>query len=46
MPRKTTVRRRDSFAVALLGAQYRKRVVKSGKVYSRRAKTREEDVVE
>ena len=46
MPRKTTVRRWDSFAVALQGPQYRKRVVKSGKVYSRRAKTREEDVVE
>ena len=46
MPRKTTVRRRDSFAVALQGAQYRKRVEKSGKVYSRRTKAREEDVVE
>ena len=45
MPRKTTVRRRDSFAVALQGAQYRKRVVKSGKVYSRKAKALEQDVV-
>ena len=46
MPRKTTVRRRDSFAVALQGAQYRKRVVKSGKVYSRKAKAPEEDIAE
>ena len=46
MPRKTTVRRRDSFAVALQGAQYRKHVVKSGKAYSRKAKTREEDITE
>ena len=44
MPQKTTVRRRDSFAVALQGAQYRKRVVDSSKVYRRKAKTREEDM--
>ena len=46
MPQKTTVRRRDSFAVALQGAQYRKRVVKSGKVYDRKAKAPEEDIAE
>jgi hypothetical protein len=46
MPRKTTVKRRDRFAVALQGAQYRKRVVKSAKAYSRKAKSREEDVAE
>jgi len=46
MPRKTTVRRRDSFAVALQGAQFRKRVVKSGKAYSRKAKPPPEDTNE
>jgi hypothetical protein len=46
MPRKTTVKRRDSFAVALQGAQYRKRVVRSAKAYRRKAKPREEDIAE
>jgi len=46
MPRKTTVKRRDRFAVALQGAQYRKRVVRSAKAYSRKAKPREEDIAE
>jgi len=45
MPRKTTVKRRDSFAVALQGTQYRKRVVRSAKAYSRKAKP-EEDIAE
>jgi hypothetical protein len=46
MPRKRTVRRRDSFAVALQGAQYRKRVVGSAKVYSRKAKPPPEETNE
>jgi hypothetical protein len=46
IPRKTTVKRRDRFAVGLQGAQYRKRVVKSAKAYSRKAKPREENVAE
>ncbi len=46
MPRKTTVKRRDSFAVPLQSAQYRKRVVKSAKAYSRKAKPPEEDETE
>jgi hypothetical protein len=43
MPRKTTVKRRDRSAVALQGAQYRKRVVKSAKAYKRKGKTRPQD---
>jgi hypothetical protein len=46
MPRKRTVKRRDSFAVALQGAQYRKRVVRSAKAYSRKAKPLPEDTNE
>jgi hypothetical protein len=46
MPRKRTVRRRDSFAVALQSAQYRKRVVRSAKAYSRKAKPLPEDTNE
>jgi hypothetical protein len=46
MPRKTTVKRRDRFAVALQGAQFRKRVARSAKAYSRKAKPREEDIAE
>jgi hypothetical protein len=46
MPRKTTVKRRDSFAVSLQDARFRKRVVKSGKLYSRKGKRREEDETE
>jgi hypothetical protein len=38
MPRKRTVKRRDGFAVALQDARFRKRVVKSGKLYSRKVK--------
>jgi hypothetical protein len=36
--RKLTVKRRDGLAVALQGAQYRKRVVGSAKAYNRKAK--------
>ena len=46
MPRKRTVKRRDSHAVALQDAQFRKRVVKSGKLYSRKTKPTPEDAVE
>jgi hypothetical protein len=46
MPRKRTVKRRDSFAVALRDARFRKRVVKSGKLYSRKAKLPSEDETE
>ena len=46
MPRKTTVKRRDRFAVALQGALYRKRAVKSAKAYSRKAKQPPEDTNE
>jgi hypothetical protein len=46
MPRKRTVRRRDSFAVALRSAQYRKRVVGSAKAYSRKAKPPPEETNE
>ncbi len=46
MPRKTTVKRRDRFAVALQGAQYRKRVVGSAKAYSRKTKPLEEETAE
>jgi hypothetical protein len=37
MPRKRTVKRRDRFAIALQDARFRKRVVRSGKAYSRKA---------
>jgi hypothetical protein len=46
MPRKRTVKRRDSHAVALQDARFRRRVVKSGKLYSRKAKPTPEDAVE
>jgi hypothetical protein len=38
MQGKRTIERRDRFAVALQDPRYRKRVVKSVKVYSRKAK--------
>jgi hypothetical protein len=37
-PRKRVVKRRDSHAVALRDARFRKRVVHSGKLYNRKAK--------
>ena len=40
MSRKRAVKRRDRFAVALQDALYRKRVVKSAKLYSRKARKR------
>jgi hypothetical protein len=43
MPRKSTVKRRDRFAISLQDARFRKRVVKSGKVYGRKAKRPPED---
>jgi len=43
MPRKRTVKRRDSLAIALQDARFRKRVVKCGKLYSRKAKLPSED---
>jgi hypothetical protein len=43
MPRKSTVKRRDPLAISLQNARFRKRVVKSGKVYSRKAKLPPED---
>ena len=46
MPRKITVKRRDRFAVALQGAQYRKRVARSAKAYSRKAKPPPEETNE
>jgi hypothetical protein len=46
MPRRGAVKRRDSFARSLQEARYRKRVVKSGKLYSRKARKREEDETE
>jgi len=46
MRRKRTVKRRDSHAVALQDARFRKRVVKSGKLYSRKAMPTPEDAVE
>jgi hypothetical protein len=46
MQRKKTVKRRDAFAVALQDARYRKRVVKSPKLYSRKAKPAPEDDAE
>ncbi|MGA8436565.1 MAG: hypothetical protein WB713_17635, partial [Methyloceanibacter sp.] len=46
MPRKRVVKRRDSHAVALQDARFRKRVVNSGKLYNRKAKPTPEDVVE
>ena len=38
MKRKTTVKRRNAPAAALADPRYRKRVVKSAKVYSRKDK--------
>ncbi|HVQ10896.1 MAG TPA: hypothetical protein VMS19_03225 [Methyloceanibacter sp.] len=46
MPRKRTVKRRDSLAVSLQDARFRKRVVRSGKAYSRKAKPPPEDGAE
>ncbi len=46
MPRKRTLKRRDSVAIALQDARFRKRVVKSGKLYSRKAKLPPEDAIE
>jgi len=43
MQRNRTVKRRDSFAAALQDPRYRKRVVKSGKLYRRKAKPASED---
>jgi hypothetical protein len=43
MPRKRTVKRRDSLPIALQDARFRKRVVKSGKLYRRKAKLPSED---
>jgi len=40
MKRKSTVKRRNAPAAALADPLYRKRVVKSAKVYSRRDKTK------
>jgi hypothetical protein len=46
MPRRKTVKRRDSLAISLQNAHFRKRMVKSGKLYSRKAKQPPEDVTE
>ena len=43
MPRKRTVKRRDRLAISLQDARFRKRVVKSGKVYDRKVKLPPED---
>jgi len=43
MPRKRTVKRRDRLAISLQDARFRKRVVKSGKLYRRKAKLPPED---
>ncbi len=48
MKAKKTVKRRSAAAAALASPLYRKRVIKSAKTYSRKAKTpaREEDSAE
>ena len=46
MPRKKTVKRRDSLAISLQDAHFRKRVVRSGKIYRRKAKLPPEDATE
>jgi hypothetical protein len=46
MPLKRTVKRRDRLAISLQDARFRKRVVKSGRLYSRKAKLPPEDVIE
>jgi hypothetical protein len=46
MPRKRTVKRRVCGAIGLQDARFRKRVVKSGKLYSRKARTPPEDTIE
>jgi hypothetical protein len=46
MSRKRVLKRRDRFAVALQDARYRKRVAKSAKLYSRKARKREDGEVE
>jgi hypothetical protein len=43
MPRKRTVKRRDRLAISLQDARFRKRVVKSGKHYDRKANLPPED---
>jgi hypothetical protein len=43
MPRKSTVKRRDRLAISLQDGRFRKRVVKSGKLYGRKAKLPAED---
>jgi hypothetical protein len=43
MPRKRTVKRRDRLAISLQDARFRKRVVKSAKLYDRKAKLPPED---
>jgi hypothetical protein len=43
MPRKSTVKRRDRLAISLQDARFRKRVVKSGKLYDRKVKLPPED---
>jgi len=43
MQGKRTIERRDRFAIALQDPRYRKRVVKSAKAYSRKAKPQPED---
>jgi hypothetical protein len=46
MQQRKTVKRRDAFAAALKDARYRKRVVKSGKLYTRKAKPAPKDDAE
>jgi hypothetical protein len=46
MPRKRTVKRRDGLAVSLQDARFRRRVVKSAKLYRRNAKPAQEDETE
>ena len=43
MPQKRTVKRRDRLAISLQDSRFRKRVVKSGKLYRRKAKLPPED---
>jgi hypothetical protein len=46
MQTKGRVKRRDKFAMALQDARYRKRVVKSVRTYSRKAKPLPESEIE
>ena len=43
MPRKRTIKRRDRLAISLQDARFRKGVVKSTKLYDRKAKLPPED---